>query len=308
MEIDLPVLIMCFIRPDLLRKSLGRLANFKPPILYVVCDGPRNRNEENLCQESREIAMNPGWDCEIIPIFTDENYGIVTSFVGGMNRMFKEHEFGLFVEDDVLLSKSFYQFAKEMLIKYRESKEVGHINASNFIPEFKWENKKESYLFSSLPHVWGFATWRRMWNLYDVNMPAWKKINQKKFLKKYFYSSRERKSLKNLFDLHCENPNPWACDYQWIFNCLHNNAFSITPRKNMSRNIGFDRPDSTHTKSINPHDNELEECDFPLSHPREIKENLKYNKALSYKLCPPTASVITGKIKSRFQNIFFGQK
>ena len=101
MESDFPVFIMAFIRPDLLRKSLSQLAKFSPPILYVVADGPRNEKEEFLCSESRKIAMNPGWDCEIIPIFSDRNQGLVPSFLRGMNQMFKDHEYGIFLEDDI---------------------------------------------------------------------------------------------------------------------------------------------------------------------------------------------------------------
>ena len=308
MESEFPVFIMAFIRPDLLRKSLGQLAKFSPSILYVVADGPRNEEEEALCSESRKVAMNPGWDCEVIPLFSDDNQGLVASFLRGMNHMFKDHEYGIFLEDDVLLSPSFYPFAQELLVKYRENTKVGHINASNFLPEFSWKDKDDSYLFSNRPHVWGFATWRRMWDSYDVNMPAWKTADKKKLMAEHCFSNREKRSLKHLFDLHCENPDPWACDYQWIFNCLNNKALSITPKKNMSVNIGFDRTDSTHTTSVNPHFNALEECSFPISHPNRVERNFDFDKALSQKLCPPTASVIAGKIKNKFSNLFIGHK
>ena len=54
-----------------------------------------------------------------------------------MNKMFSEHEFGIFLEDDVLLSPTFLKFAEEIFLKYRNDERVGHINASNFIPDFK---------------------------------------------------------------------------------------------------------------------------------------------------------------------------
>ncbi len=309
MESQLPVMLMAFIRPDLIAKCLHQLSKFKPPILYVIGDGPRNEKEEILCEKSRDLALNPNWDCEVIPIFNDENQGIVKSFIQGMNRMFTDHEFGIFLEDDVLLSPSFYHFSKELLIKYRENRKVGHINASNFVPEFiPKEEKGSSYFFSNHPHVWGFATWRRMWNSYDINMPAWKTVDQKKLLDEHCFSNREKGSLKHLFDLHCENPDPWACDYQWIFNCLYNKALSITPKKNMSLNIGFDRTDSTHTLGENPFVRPLEECNFPLSHPKLIERSLGFDRALSQKLCPSTTSIFTGKIKTRFSKLFGGNE
>lgn len=304
MASEIPVLIMAFIRPDLLRKSLDQLAKSSPPIMYVVGDGPRNKEEETLCHASRQIAMNPGWDCEVIPLFKDENIGLVPSFLRGMNRMFKDNEFGIFLEDDILLSPSFYPFAKELLLKYRDNPRVGHINASNFAPEFCGkEEKNDSYLFSNYPHVWGFATWKRMWNSYDINMPEWKKADQKGLLNDHCFSSREKRSLKHLFDLHCENPDPWACDYQWTFNCLHNNALAVTPKKNMSLNIGFDRDDSTHTSGQNPFASPVLSCDFPLKHPEQITRNTAYDRVLSRKMCPSDFSVFFEKLKNKITSI-----
>ena len=160
------------------------------------------------------------------------------------------------------------------------------------------------HIFSSHTHVWGFATWKRMWNSYDVNMMEWKKTNQNKLLNQHCFSRREKSGLKRLFDLHCENPDPWACDYQWQFNCLHNKALAITPEKNMSLNIGFDRIDSTHTKWKSPHNIVLENCSFPLSHPRNINRQTDYDKNLSAHLSPSHAAVITGKIKNKLRKLF----
>ena len=48
-----------------------------------------------------------------------------------MERMFSEHEYGIYLEDDIMLSSSFYRFAKELLIKYEDYENIGHINATN---------------------------------------------------------------------------------------------------------------------------------------------------------------------------------
>jgi len=289
---------MAFIRPDLLKKSLDQLTVLSPQVLYVSIDGPRSKNEEALVEECRSIALNPGWNCEIIPLFRDENIGLVQSFVKSMNRMFSEHEFGIFLEDDVLLSPSFLKFAEEIFLKYRNDERVGHINASNFIPHFK-KPCSDSYYFSEYSHVWGFGTWRRIWKKYDLDMKSWKSIDQKKLLHKHSFSLRERKGIKKMFDLHCENPDPWACDYQWQFNLLFNNALSVTPAVNMSLNIGFNREDSTHTKGQHPMASPLSQCSFPLKHPSVIERSVCYDKALANKMCPSYSSLYFNKIVNK---------
>ncbi len=301
MSTDVPVMLMAFIRPDLIKKCMRQLAKFEPPILYIMGDGPRNLNEERLCDESRSIASNPSWDCEVIKIYNNSNKGIVKSFCTGMNTMFKEHEFGIYLEDDILLSSSFYNFAKDLLIKYRHNDNVGHINATNMSPGYLPPNN-ESYIFSNHIAEWGFATWKRMWDLYDVKMMEWANVDQKRILNKTLTNLRAKKSLNKMFNIHYNNDNPLAWGYQWHFNCLFNNALAITPTSNMSLNIGFEREDSTNTFGINPLAHDLEETTFPLKHPETIKQNLIFDKLVEDKLCPSNFNIIKGKLKNKINS------
>ena len=57
MESQIPVMLMAFIRPDLIAKCLHQLSKFKPPILYVMADGPRNEKEEILCEKIELIRF-----------------------------------------------------------------------------------------------------------------------------------------------------------------------------------------------------------------------------------------------------------
>jgi len=289
---------MAFIRPDLLRKSLKHLAEIAPKVLYVSIDGPRNIAEHKLVSQCRSMVLNPSWECEVIPLFHDHNVGLVKSFVNGMNLMFSEHEFGIFLEDDVLLSPSFADFALEIFVRFKDDSRVGHINASNFLPKYESANDY-SYYFSQYSHVWGFGTWSRMWKKYDLNMKAWKSVDQKKLIYEHAFSMRERKNITKMFNLHCENQDPWACDYQWQFSLLFNHALSVTPIDNMSVNIGFEREDSTHTKGRNPMASPLSQCAFPLKHPSVIERSVCYDKVLAKKMCPSYSSLYFNKIVNK---------
>ena len=298
-DVKVPILLMAFIRPDLLKKCLSHLEKFKPPVLYVMGDGPRNEQEIKLCQESRSIALNPGWDCDIIPIFNDENEGIVKSFLKGMGRMFSEHEYGIYLEDDIMLSSSFYRFAKELLIKYKDEENIGHINATNVGPDFPNPDLL-SYYFGNYTTEWGFATWKRLWDTYDVNMSKWKECDQVGILKKTTFNYRSRKSLRSMFDLHCYNPDPHAWGYQWHFNCLLSNKLAITPTCNMSLNMGFEREDSTNTFGKNPIASKLKDCEFPLRHPNKIERNIKFDRHVENILSPSHTRILISKLKKFF--------
>lgn len=302
-DIKIPILIMAFIRPDLLKQCLTQLSKFKPPVIYVMGDGPRNENEIALCNESRNLALNPEWDCEVIPIFNDKNEGIVKSFIKGMNLMFSEHEYGIYLEDDILLSESFYSFAKELLIKYRINDKIGHINATNAAPRYL-AGTESSYHFSNYITEWGFATWRRMWKTYDVRMSEWKNCNKRKILNEACCNWRAKRGLKKMFDQHCENEDPWAWGYQWYFNCIEKGALSITPKVNMSLNLGFERNDSTNTFGENPIASQLEQCSLPLIHPQEIKRNWDFDKAIEKIVCPPDTHYLKSRLYNKFIKIY----
>ena len=267
-------------------------------------DGPRNEREKDLCEQSRSIALNPSWDCEVIPLLNDSNEGVVASFIKGMSRMFSDHEFGIYLEDDIMLSESFYEFAREILVTYRDDKRIGHVNSTNFIPHYDKTSREDSYFLSAYAFEWGFATWRRMWNLYDVDMLKWREVNQREMLREHCFNFRERKSLKRMFDLHCDNPRPLAWGYQWLFSCLHNQALAVTPKLNMSLNIGFNRNDSTNTSGENPVANPIASCRFPLSHPSRICRDVEYDGAVSKLVSPSYLSVFSGKARNRILAAF----
>jgi hypothetical protein len=289
---------MAFIRPDLIQKVMEHLSKFSPPVLYIMGDGPRNEHEEELCEKSRNIALNPSWKCEVVPILNNHNEGVVASFIKGIDRMFSEHEFGIYLEDDVLLSKSFYNFSSDLLIKYRDNPSVGHINATNMAPHYK-PKYEASYIFGNFITEWGFATWRRMWKSYDVNIRKWNSTNKKAMVSEACFNFRSKRSFKKMLDLHCNNPRPLAWGYQWQFNCLYNKALAITPSVNMSLNIGFERQDSTNTFGKNPIAHQLQDCQFPLSHPKEIVRDMQFDRTVLNALCPSDWSVLKGKVRNK---------
>ena len=106
-----------------------------------------------------------------------------------------------------------------------------------------------------------------------------------------------------MFDLHCDNNDPWTYDYQYMFNCIHLDTLSIIPKFNLCINIGFERKDSTHNKGVNPFQNKLNNLTYPYSHPNDISRNKQYDKKLSHLICPSYFSLIKGKFIDKLKYI-----
>lgn len=303
MNNEVPVALMIFNRPDLTKLVMEQLSKIKPPILYVLADGARNEEEQEKCKQTRKIALNPNWACKVVPFFRDRNAGMVRQFKEGLDFVFEKHDRLLFLEDDHIISKSTYAFVSELLELYAEEDRISHINLSNLAPHLTYDSKY-SYFFSSHFSVWGFATWRRMWNTYDISMPEWSSsCNKGEMLDINCCNRREKKGIRKMFDLHSNNKEPWTYDYQWVFNCYNRNTLSITPKNNLCLNIGFERQDATHNKGKNPFVNPIEETEFPLQHPQSIIRNTLFDKKLSSIKCPSKIERTKNRIQAILSSI-----
>jgi hypothetical protein len=132
----------------------------------------------------------------------------------------------------------------------------------------KAHSSLHSYFFSRYNHCWGWATWRRAWSQYDIQMKHWPALKQTDWLLSLADGNeRFRRYWTRIFDTaHAGKVNTW--DYPWTFSCWAQSGLSILPARNLVSNIGFDT-EATHTTS---HDDPvaglpLEEMAFPLVHP-----------------------------------------
>ena len=91
----------------------------------------------------------------------------------------------IYMEDDTLISKDFIRFAEENLERYEKNNNISIISAQF---EFsKYIKKNSSYFFSPLLRLQGFATWKRVWKLYekDISKIWYDNIFKIKTIKKF---------------------------------------------------------------------------------------------------------------------------
>lgn len=244
---DDAILFLVFNRVDTTDQVFQMIKKASPKRLYVAADGPRDIAEKERCKVVRSIATDVTWDCEVETLFREENLGCKDAVSGAINWFFEKEEQGIILEDDCLPSLSFFGFCSVMLDKYRNDNRIGHIGGSNF--QNGIIRGDGSYYFSRLTNVWGWASWRRAWNNYDVNMSTFTSFSESYFenlpshapWKEIWY-----RNLKNTFE---GDINTW--DYQLSYFNIINNYMSIIPNRNLIKNIGFGEG-ATHTIGDHP--------------------------------------------------------
>lgn len=261
------VLFIIFNRPDTTSLVFGQIKAARPSRLYIAADGPRtNRPDENvLCQQARHIATQIDWDCEVKTLFKDKNAGCKEAVSSAITWFFDNEEEGIILEDDCLPANSFFKFCDELLDKYRADERIRHISGGNFQHGKKWGDT--SYYFSTLTHVWGWASWRRVWKDYDKELSGYSEVDAEKALTNLFNEpSIINKWLFIFKELKAGKIDTW--DYQYAFLNFFKNGLSIIPNKNLISNIGFGS-NATHTVSANAWANlpvtEIQEITHPTT-------------------------------------------
>jgi len=270
-----PVLLLVFNRPFTTAKVFEAIKKARPGKLFVAADGPREgRNESELCAEVRSIATKVDWPCEVHTLFRETNLGSGRAVSAAISWFFDHVEQGIILEDDCLPDMSFFEFCDILLDKYAETKEIMSISGTNLLPA-GWKSEKQSYFFSH-GGIWGWATWKRAWNLFEYDMPEWKNKANKDKIRRAMNSHNWFDYFSGMFDdAYQGRSDIW--DLQWFYCILNNGGLCINPSCNLVKNIGFG-PGATHTGDTNgPYANlVIKQMAFPLKHPTKIKIDKKY--------------------------------
>lgn len=271
-----PILFLVFNRPDTTSKVFEVIKKARPPKLYIAADGPRKNRagEEEKCRQVRDIVSQVDWDCEVKTLFQNTNLGCGKGPCTGISWFFEQEEEGIVLEDDILPDIDFFEYCDELLEKYRNTEEVGLITGRNYL--YGDRVSEDSYFFSTSYHIWGWASWKRVWENYqfDIN-----KVDKKALLRslKSFIGDKSQNYWKwQYFKTKAQKPLSYTWwDYQLFFSLIINRMLCIVPNINLIKNIGFGE-DATHTTSGAQKDIEYDSGKIlPLVHPDKITRNFK---------------------------------
>ncbi|CCI37410.1 hypothetical protein [Microcystis aeruginosa] len=266
-QLTTPVALLIFNRPDTTARVFEAIRQAKPPQLLVVADGPRPDRPDDIekCKAARAIIEGVDWDCEVLTNYSDVNLGCKNRVSSGLDWVFSLVEEVIILEDDCLPHPSFFRFCQDLLDYYRDDKRIMAISGDNF--QLGRNRTEYSYYFSRYNHIWGWASWRRAWQYYDVKMKLWQEIHDGNWLEYILGEGQSVKYWTKIFQSAYDGKiDTW--DYPWTFACWIQNGLTILPNANLVSNIGFGE-DATHTIGSKSRVANLpvKEMNFPLKHP-----------------------------------------
>ena len=270
---DTPILFCIFNRPELTHRTFEVIKRQRPKTLLVIADGPRPHvaSDVKLIHRTRDVIKSVDWPCDILTNYSEVNLGCKYRMSTGITWAFENYERLIILEDDCLPTDSFFTFCENLLEKYSDQKDVMMISGDNFQ---QMPRTNHSYYFSKWAHIWGWASWRRAWNTYDVEMASWDNVRNTNQWTKFIDCDEEKSHWFDLFDRQRAGQiDTW--DFPWMYACWLNNGLCVLPEKNLVSNLGF-HADATHT--TDQHSSLAAMRTYPMnikSHPAEVARHVE---------------------------------
>ncbi len=272
MSFDIPIAFCIFNRPEVTERVFKSIARQRPTSMFVIADGARADvvGEAELVEQTRAIVDRVDWPCNLQCNFAKQNMGCRDRMSSGLSWAFGQSEKLIILEDDCLPNDGFFEYCRELLIRYESDPQVMMISGDNFQPHRRTEY---SYYFSRWTHIWGWASWQRAWNHFDVSLASWPEVRLKQDFAARFETRQEYEYWSRVFDEFAAGEiDTW--DFAWAYACWVRGGLTVLPESNLVSNLGFGTGATHTTDGQSPLANLPTSSLGPLIHPPMIERNV----------------------------------
>jgi hypothetical protein len=315
-KIDVPVLLVFFVRPDTFKQVFDQVKIARPSKLFLFQDGARqgNKTDKENIQKCRTILKEIDWDCEVHEFFPDFNYGVDSCVYAAMKWAFSYVDKLVILEDDIVASQSFFKYADELLVKYENDDDIAMIGGMNHLENY--DSVDTSYIFAESCAIWGWATWKRFFDEWDRKLSFLNDEDSlnllKKRMKRRKFEIHLNKGLK-VRNKAIKNKNIASFEASSIFASVMGKKSAVVPTKNLITNIGIGADAFHATDSLKKISTAMQklffmkryELSFPLKHPKTKDQNIEYNKRIDKIMYPNKLVLAFRKTDGKIRRTIF---
>lgn len=232
-----PVALFVYNRPWHSRQTIEALqanALARETELYIFSDGPRAEADVKKVEEVRNYLRSVEGFQSVHIVESNVNKGLAKSVIAGVTNVLQTNSNIIVLEDDMVTSAFFLTYMNRALELYKNETDV--ISIHGYIYPVK-EALPETFFLKGAD-CWGWATWKRGWDLFEENGSVLLQELKDKalthefdFYGTYPYTRMLEKQIRG------EN-NSWAI--RWYASAFLKNKLTLYPGKSLLRNIGND--------------------------------------------------------------------
>ena len=232
-----PIALFVYNRLQHLRKTIDALLANKESsssALYIFADAPRGVSDERAVNDVRQCIRKIKGFSAVHITEREQNYGVARSIIEGVSQVCQEQGRAIVLEDDIVVSPYFLKFMNEALRLYECDDRV--ISIHGYVYPVM-ETLPET-LFLQGADCWGWATWKRGWDLFEADgqlllreLRARKLTHRFDFDGAYPYTGMLKNQIKG-------RNNSWAI--LWHASAFLKNKLTLYPGRSLVCNIGTD--------------------------------------------------------------------
>jgi hypothetical protein len=233
-----PVALFVYNRPGHTRQTVealvsNTLANETP--LYIFSDAPKNEAAGWAVAEVRSYLRSIAGFKTVSIIERETNFGLARSIIEGVTCLCEEHGRVIVMEDDLITSPHFLSYMNDALTRYEHEDQVMQVSGYMFPAQL---GVTRQGLFLNFPTSWGWATWKRAWDKFDLKAEGYSLLKDNPEMIHTFNLDGRYDYYSMLQSYLSGRAESWAI--RWHLTVFMNKGLVLYPSETLVENIGFD--------------------------------------------------------------------
>ena len=202
--------------------------------LFIFSDGPKAEPDKTNVQSVREYLITVTGFKKVVIVEKDKNLGLAQSIIAGVSEIVNKYGRVIVLEDDMVTSPFFLRFMNEALEFYKEEEKV--ISIHGYLYPVKAELPDTFFLKGA--DCWGWATWKRGWDLFEPNgQKLLDELKTRNLTHRFDFNGSY--GYTNMLENQVKGKNEsWAI--LWYASAFLKDKLTLYPGKPLIRNTGND--------------------------------------------------------------------
>lgn len=232
-----PIILFTYNRPDHARQVIDALKQNPLSIeseLFIFSDGPKDAEAQVEVEAVRTLAHNTEGFKDVHVIERPNNFGLAKSIIDGVGQIIETHGKVIVLEDDIVVSPHFLDYMNTALDTYEHEDRV--VSIHGYI--YPVEKELPETFFLKGADCWGWATWKRGWDVFETNGSALLAKLRERGLEREFDFNGSYPYTRMLEQQVAGNNNSWAI--RWYASAFLEDKLTLYPGNSLVQNIGLD--------------------------------------------------------------------
>jgi len=202
--------------------------------LYIYADAARNEEALPSVTALRNYLNEITGFRNIYVCLREHNLGVDENVILGVSEVIEKHGRAIVMEDDLVTAPWFLQYMNDALHLYEYREEVACIHG--YVYPVRQQLKEVFFLKGA--DCWGWATWKRGWDLFEPDGEKLLKEIERRGLQREFNFNNTFPYVNALAEQAAGRTTCW--DIRWYASAFLKGKLTLYPGQSLVSNIGHD--------------------------------------------------------------------